>query len=461
MERRMAVQGSRQKDTRRSAAATRSTHVTATHDGVLGQQNNVAAVIQRAQSLSPAKLSAVDLLTLQRTVGNRAVGQLLRASAPQQHTNRPDTIQRFYAVKDEENSRKYPGATTGRIESLNLDWIDLPDPRNESEYPDTVKDTGWLARNLYKKKDAEVVSSEKAKEFEATIASDTVETPGKREKKRVAGLPASYEQSVLVGWLLDKDTRLEANGSMLDEIGSLYLTLKPGSKSRKGEKSRFWKGLYELQQQAALLGPEYKVLRENLNAFRGRLNNGKERRKFFRELASGDGPGKWLDDFNRVSNTIGEIKSTFNQFKIEFRSDIAQKITALSNVEARELQASVPPRVVSPAQSRGPVYPTGADWTEYSVYQVKLKIANRDDRGQPRFVFDGWIQNRTNSRYKLAGWGNPTWVIHVHRGASGGISQLESNPGHVKPVADEHRTGEYPALSKKDIEWLGIPTTQS
>lgn len=120
----MAVQGSRQKDTRQSAAPTRSTHVTATHDGVLRQQNNVAAVIQRAQSLSPAKLSAVDLLTLQRTVGNRAVGQLLRASAPQKHTVQPaqcesaPDVERHQHATPTENRTGLPDKLKSGIESL-------------------------------------------------------------------------------------------------------------------------------------------------------------------------------------------------------------------------------------------------------------------------------------------------------------------------------------------------------
>lgn len=62
------------------------------------------------------------------------------------------TIQRFYAVKDKKNERENRAARKGRVERLGLEWIDLPDPRNKREYPDTVAGTGWWFRNLYKRK---------------------------------------------------------------------------------------------------------------------------------------------------------------------------------------------------------------------------------------------------------------------------------------------------------------------
>ncbi|MBD2363025.1 hypothetical protein H6G36_17840 [Anabaena minutissima FACHB-250] len=78
------------------------------------------------------------------------------------------TIQRFYAVKDDENAKAHATANTGRIDELNLEWIELPDPRDESEYPDTVEGTGWLYHNLYKRKGTSPV---KRKQVKASVPS--------------------------------------------------------------------------------------------------------------------------------------------------------------------------------------------------------------------------------------------------------------------------------------------------
>ncbi|AUT04154.1 hypothetical protein CLI64_00095 [Nostoc sp. CENA543] len=87
------------------------------------------------------------------------------------HNSDQNTIQRFYAVKDEENSKSHPTANTGRIDELNLEWIELPDPRDESEYPETVEGTGWLYYSLYTRKGKNPVKRKRVKQSIPPIGS--------------------------------------------------------------------------------------------------------------------------------------------------------------------------------------------------------------------------------------------------------------------------------------------------
>jgi hypothetical protein len=64
-------------------------------------------------------------------------------------------IQRFYAVKDEDNFARNPTAKTGKVNKNSaMEWIDLPDPRDKIQYPDSyvVPNTGWWLRNLYQRR---------------------------------------------------------------------------------------------------------------------------------------------------------------------------------------------------------------------------------------------------------------------------------------------------------------------
>ena len=87
-------------------------------------------------------------------------GAQLERGASSQHTLSPmndkrlpvrqgRVIQRFYAVIDVLNTGAEPNAEIGWIDELELGWINLPDPRDESEYPITVEGTGWYAFELY------------------------------------------------------------------------------------------------------------------------------------------------------------------------------------------------------------------------------------------------------------------------------------------------------------------------
>lgn len=118
----------------------------------------------RARRLSPnpgatgggrSKPHDEQLLTLQRVLGNAAVGRLISTS-----TKSPE-VQRFYALSDDTNRNDHPQAPTGRW--LGYDWIDLPDPRNGAVYPATVPGpflfgtywSAWPVRNLYARSTAD------------------------------------------------------------------------------------------------------------------------------------------------------------------------------------------------------------------------------------------------------------------------------------------------------------------
>ena len=108
--------------------------------------NRAEAIVQRklqetmnssSQLKQPAQLQAVtDNYSTQRKEIN----------------SKDSVIQRFYAVKDNQNSKDHPNASTGEVDSIaGMQWINLPDPRDVSQYPVTVADTNWWFRNLYKR----------------------------------------------------------------------------------------------------------------------------------------------------------------------------------------------------------------------------------------------------------------------------------------------------------------------
>ena len=75
-------------------------------------------------------------------------------------------IQRFYALKDKDNFAWNPTAKTGKVnEKSDMEWIDLPDPRDKNQYPDThvVPKTGWWLRNLYQRKGPVITDTYAAK----------------------------------------------------------------------------------------------------------------------------------------------------------------------------------------------------------------------------------------------------------------------------------------------------------
>jgi hypothetical protein len=84
-------------------------------DGVAGPQIHPVTILQRAQ-LDPGSLTAGDMLRLQRTIGNRAVGQLMKSMNPVQA--QPEKEEDEEPVQMKPNNTGMPDHLKAGVESL-------------------------------------------------------------------------------------------------------------------------------------------------------------------------------------------------------------------------------------------------------------------------------------------------------------------------------------------------------
>ena len=103
----------------------------------------------------PGASSIDELQRLQALGGNRALSRMINRDVAS------PAIRRFYALSDDQNTAANPEARTGTW--WGYPWIDLPDPRDEAEYPARVPGdfllgwywSAWPVRNLYARSEAE------------------------------------------------------------------------------------------------------------------------------------------------------------------------------------------------------------------------------------------------------------------------------------------------------------------
>ena len=98
----------------------------------LTRQTNPASIIQRVQA-APESLSAADVLQLQRTIGNRAVGQLMSEIGWVPPTNQQVPVQRQAPEEKELMQGKFASGLTGTLQTKE------EAPPNRTRMPDHLK----------------------------------------------------------------------------------------------------------------------------------------------------------------------------------------------------------------------------------------------------------------------------------------------------------------------------------
>ena len=78
--------------------------------------HHLAAIIQRAQA-APESLTPADVLQLQRTIGNRAVGQLMSEIGWVHPTNQQAPVQRLVPEEEELMQGKFASGLTGTLQA--------------------------------------------------------------------------------------------------------------------------------------------------------------------------------------------------------------------------------------------------------------------------------------------------------------------------------------------------------